>query len=310
MAFVDDTQGLSVLDLPDRVRGLVIGAAVGDALGAGVEFQSRESIRSEHGEVREYLGGGAFGWAPGQTTDDTDLAVAVFDTYLENDGNFDLASFGRKLENWYRSDPPDIGNMTRDAIQLLTEGVPPEEAGAMAWDASGRNSAGNGSVMRCYPTALFEPLDANLVSDSIAISRVTHADPRAADSCVVVNTIISQLLAGATATDGVSVASGGEMDPRINEALAHLDDPATFDARGYCLGTMQIGLWALLNFDDFEEGLVATVGLGYDTDTNATVAGALLGAKLGYQSIPGRWRSGLLEHDSLLQRADRALAMQ
>jgi ADP-ribosylglycohydrolase len=74
---------VSAVDLTDGVRGSLLGLAVGDALGAPLEFMSRSAIEREHGVLRELVGGGVFGWRPGQGTDDSDLTKALLDAYLD-----------------------------------------------------------------------------------------------------------------------------------------------------------------------------------------------------------------------------------
>ncbi len=222
-----------------------------------------------------------------------------------------MRDFADRLLAWKASGPKDIGGLTYRALSYLEAGLEPLEAGRRAWEDSGRQGAGNGSVMRCAPTALFRADDpVGLRQESRLASRVTHYDPRAQDACVVINTVMAALLGGATVGEAIeSALSLEDLDGRTRGALGRLDEPDEFDLAGYCLGTMQAGLLALLETDSIEEGLVTVVGLGYDTDSNAAVAGALLGARFGYEAIPARWRDQLHVLNRLLEGAERVVAL-
>ncbi|WP_420439792.1 ADP-ribosylglycohydrolase family protein [Candidatus Poriferisodalis sp.] len=105
--------------LADFIAGGLLGVAAGDALGATVEFRSPAEIQRRHGVHRDIVGGGAFGWRPGQGTDDTDLTWAVVAGYLKTGGSDSLEAIAQEFLEWFETDPPDVGITTRQALLNL-----------------------------------------------------------------------------------------------------------------------------------------------------------------------------------------------
>lgn len=278
-----------------KILGSALGLAVGDALGAGLEFMQPSEIEKRHGRVTDLLGGGAFGWRPGETTDDTALALCLADTYVAT-GRFDASVFGERLIDWYATNPPDVGNLTRDAIRRIQDGTPALEAGVQAWEASGRYSAGNGSVMRCAPTAWARFRDEETLDrESRDQSIVTHADPRCQDSCVVVNRLIAAALLES------EPVLPSNLDERTEEMLKM--DEWTLPTTGYCLHTMQNAVVAARRNLNFEDALIDVVNCGDDADTTAAVVGAVLGAQQSVEAIPDRWLDVLIDRDRITATA-------
>lgn len=199
----------------DRAVGAIIGAACGDSLGAGLEFTGpRRADGSDW--IRDMVGGGAFGWKPGETTDDTAMMRCVLEMYLENDGRYDQATLVRKFLAWYASGPKDVGSWTSFALNTwLQTGVPGESEGGLkrentncykpryrgrnpvlkAWQECRQGHASNGGVMRCIPTALVHiPSMQKTLFDAAAICEDTHPDPRCVASCQVVVWMAAKLI--------------------------------------------------------------------------------------------------------------------
>src|SRR3954447_1800811 len=190
----------------DRVRGALLGVHAGDALGAAVEFCSPEEIRTRFPDgLREIIGGGVFGWPAGHATDDTDLTRAVLLAYLDP-GEDVVRAAAENMVAWFTGDwpdrvpgsrPRDVGGATRAGLQRYTATGDPRSSGA------GLGQAGNGSLMRCVPTALAVPDGQQRIHDSIAISAITHAAPRCTVSCAAYNEIVAGLLDGADPAEAV-----------------------------------------------------------------------------------------------------------
>ncbi len=115
--------------LVDAIVGGLLGAAAGDALGATVEFMSPADIERRHGVHRDIVGGGAFGWRPGQGTDDTDLTWAVVSGYLNTEGIDSLQAIAEEFLAWFDTDPPDVGLTTREALRHLRRDGDPATSG-------------------------------------------------------------------------------------------------------------------------------------------------------------------------------------
>ena len=277
----------------ERRQGAWLGLMCGDALGAGVEFMTADQIRAKHGRVTEMLGGGVFNWAPGETTDDTALAVATAAAYDGDD--FVLERASDAMVAWLKTGPKDVGNLTRRALSMVASGTPAREAGARCLESGGAN-AGNGSLMRCLSTGLVRaPDDARLVEESVLLSSVTHADSRCTAACMAYNVMLASLVNGGGLERGFQTAAS--LARTLNEEVAALvEDVAAagtprFQTKpiGFVLLCLERALLAVRDAPNFEDALVDVVNEGGDADTNAAVAGALLGARFGTGAIPERW---------------------
>ncbi len=276
--------------LTDRYRGVLLGSAVGDALGATVEFMSRKEIQTRYGVHRDIVGGGWLGVPAGEVTDDTQMALCIAESIVEL-GTFDPADIASGFVDWYHSNPPDIGNTTRASLQALANGVSWDMAGHQTHLAMRPRDASNGSIMRCAPVALFGRGDYELLAQASAdSSRITHANPLAIDGCVALNAAIAALLDDPS-TDVLAVAISAAGEPKVRDALeaVPIQNEEEIDASGYVLATLQSAFWAVTTSESFEDAIVRAVNLGQDADTTGAVAGALAGAKWGYGAIPERW---------------------
>lgn len=293
--------------LEDRYLGCLIGLACGDALGGPVEFDTRAQMdeRFPFG-LREFIGGGWLHLFPGEITDDTQMALDVARSLVAfPDGNMDdLAS---RFLDWRNSEPKDIGNTTRDALDRLARGVPWDEAGEQAHINRGpRDSAGNGAMMRCAPVAMRFRLHPDRLRDvSIDVSRITHANPLCTWASVAVDQAIAALLNGAPIAHAIQASSEGIeiADVRAAVNLAAVSSRDEIRSGGFVLDTLSAAFWSLLQTDSFEEAVVTAVGLGGDTDTTGAVAGALAGAHYGIDAIPDRWVSQVQYRNELTQLA-------
>lgn len=291
----------------DRYVGCLVGLAIGDALGAPLEFMARDQIAANYGEVREMIGGGWLNLDPGEHTDDTQMALAVASSIVSL-GHVDPTDIARRFVAWLHTQPKDIGNITRTALRYHEQGIAWDEVGPrVCHDLSGR-CAGNGSIMRCAPVGLFHAHRADdLIRDSMLTSAVTHADGLAVWSTVAVNLLIVELLAGRQ--EGLIERVTDAIDaPLVRETLLGAPALSRREVRsgGYVLETLGAALWALQNHAGFEDVVVAAINLGDDTDTVGAVAGALAGAREGIAAVPERWLHQL--HDGHLL-ADTAAAL-
>ena len=284
------------LSVRERIAGGLLGLAAGDALGATVEFCSPATIRGRHGVHREITGGGAFGWRPGQGTDDTDLAYALAVSYAEG---YSLGRVGAAFSAWYAGGPRDVGGTTGAALRRLRATGRPELSGHAVL---GPNSAGNGSLMRCLATGLVRRDPRQRRLEAVEVSAVTHADRRCTQACAAYCDLVAYLVEGATPDHAVEeVLRSSPMGADVRLAIAGAGELVVdeLDTSGYVLATLQVGVWALLQRRGLEDVLVDVVNQGGDADTTAAVAGGLLGVRDGAGAIPARW-SDRLEYRSRL----------
>jgi ADP-ribosylglycohydrolase len=306
------TSGETGPGLAERIAGALLGVHAGDSLGATLEFRSWESIRAEYPDgLTEIIGGGAFGWAAGAATDDTDLTRAVLLAYLRGDDADVVRSAAENMLRWLDGDwpgrepgsaPRDIGGATQQGLQRYRRTGDPRDSGA------GQGHAGNGSLMRAIPTALAVPDRERRIGESMAISAITHDDRRATISCAAYNEMAAALLTGATpgasVNAGMSVARdlrgaavveairlGGDLQLAVIAATGDLPLPGK--ASGYVLDSLSLAAAAVLDPRPLRDVLVDVARLGNDSDTNAAIAGGLLGARDGAAAIPPAWFASL-----------------
>lgn len=288
--------------LRDKFRGCLLGLAVGDALGAPLEFLARDEIAARYGTLREMIGGGWLETQPGEFTDDTQMAIAIARSIVRRK-KVDPADIAELFVGWFASQPKDIGNTTIRSLRYLTEGVSWSEAGTRTLDDLGGSAPSNGSLMRSAPVALACRNDGEeLIRSSIDVSRITHADPLACWACVALNRAIAALIS--ESSDAIRVAA---RVPQPDVARAVMQSSlGRIDVRsgGNVLETLQGAFWAFRNHDGFEEVVVAAVNLGGDADTTGAVAGSLAGARYGARSIPQRWLNALASQADIVDLAD------
>ncbi len=274
-----------------RFQGCLVGVAVGDALGMPVEGQLREQIRRQYGVLREMVDG----YRPaGNITDDTMQTLCLAESIAEL-GEFNPDDAAMRLLEWYRTDPFGIGNHTAQVMMRVDRGMDWRKAVMEVERVNAPWTAGNGSLMRCSPIALRYCRDISMLLDySRESSTLTHANPLCQDACAFFNAVLSRVLLGWDKKDALSFAmellahASHEILDRVQDMLHKSADE--IPTSGFVLDTLECALWAWWHHDDFEEALVTVVNLGGDTDTNAAVAGALLGAQFGLDAIPQRWR--------------------
>jgi ADP-ribosyl-[dinitrogen reductase] hydrolase len=302
-----------MISLEERYLGCLIGLACGDALGGPVEFDTRGQMDERYpGGLRDFIGGGWLRLEPGEITDDTQMTLDVARSLVAHpDGNMD--DLAARFLEWRNSEPKDIGNTTRDALDRIARGVPWDEAGEQAHINRGaRDSAGNGAIMRCAPVAMrFRNQPDRMRDISIDVSRITHANPLCTWSSVVVNQAIGDLLNGADIANAIDASAGDIAHTEVRAAVHHSRTAKREEIRsgGYVLDTLSAAYWSLLQTTSFEDAVVISVGLGGDTDTTAAVTGALAGAYYGIDEIPERWRTQVQHRDELGQLAIELLRL-
>jgi ADP-ribosyl-[dinitrogen reductase] hydrolase len=302
-----------LISLEDRYLGCLIGLACGDALGGPVEFVSREQMDQRYPDgLRDFTGGGWLRLFPGEITDDTQMTLEVARSLVAfPDGN--MADLATRFVAWRDSQPKDIGNTTRDALDRLAAGVPWDEAGEQTFRTRGpRDSAGNGAIMRCAPVALRFRNDPERLRDaSIDVSNITHANPLCTWASVAVDQAIRALLDGESIPSAIAASVTGIDHSGVQSAISLAVCGARDEIRsgGFVLDTLTAAFWSLSQNSSFEEALVTAVGLGGDTDTTGAVVGALAGAHYGYASIPTRWRNQVQHHNELADLARHLLKL-
>ena len=291
-----------------RVAGALIGSVVGDALGAPFEVGppgqfSARFPRPARGVRTEMCGGGP--WAPGEWTDDTQMGLLVAHSLLDC-GGLDESDMFHRFCRWAQAGPTDIGVQT---AAVLRSGLPFDQAAA-AYFGAGNRAAGNGSLMRTTPAAIwFSRFGAEATADAARrISRLTHGDPAAGEGCAIFHQLLRVALDGDDPLEAVDAAVAGVPEAyraKWAAVLAPTWHPErASEGNGAVWPTLGSAVWALRTTTSFEEAMRAVIDLGGDTDTVAAVTGGLVGAVQGIARIPMRWTSAV--HGGLPGFADRA----
>ncbi|WP_302081105.1 ADP-ribosylglycohydrolase family protein [Salinibaculum rarum] len=298
----------------DNARGVLLGLACGDALGRPVEFASASEITTEYGRLEEMVGHGTWNQPAGTITDDTEQALCIARSLVEQQG-FDPADVADRFVAWYDSDPFDIGRMTMRSLSRLKQGDKWDEAGQYVWEQSreGQN-AGNGSVMRCPPLALPYASDwEQLVAVSRESSQITHADPRCTYGCAILNLTVAGLLddTGTPLRDALDYVDASAPDELVAalRPLARGNTPDSLETSGYVVHSLQTALHDGLYCDSVEEAIVTAVNRGGDTDTIGAIAGAAAGARFGASALPERWLDAIDEAGELEGVADQLVEL-
>jgi len=308
----DDSYGLLEADparlvadpaLLDRAQGCLLGQIAGDNLGAQVEFQSAAEIaRAYPAGLRDLADGGQWGILAGQPTDDSELALALARSIVQNKGYEPAAALDAYL-HWYGSPPFDIGGTTSAALSGARRGRTPQERLKWARQHASTSSQANGSLMRISPLGIFGAGNPPTAADwARADSRLTHPHQVCQDACAVfVAAIAAAIATGCSAQECYQAALGGAQRSSaaapVAEALREAAERPPEDCQthqGWVLIALQNAFYQLLHAASLEEGVVQTVMAGGDTDTNAAIAGALLGAVHGREAIPPQWLRSIL----------------
>ena len=271
-----------------RAQGCLLGQVTGDALGALVEFRSAADIRSQYPDgVRELADGGTHHTIAGQPTDDSEMALMLART-LVRDGAYQPQAALAAYRAWRDSGPFDIGGTTSAGLAGR-----PNHA-----------SQANGSLMRISPLGVWAhrltPGEAAELARQD--SRLTHPHPICVDACAAFTVAVAHAVRSGHGPQAVYEAAlrwvdEAKAEPSVREALAtaaHNPPGDYLSQQGWVLVALQNAFYQLLHAPNLEEGVVATVMAGGDTDTNAAIAGALLGAVYGRPAVPRRWQRLIL----------------
>lgn len=270
-----------------RAQGCLLGQLAGDALGSLVEFRTPEDIRAEYPDgVRELKDGGTWNTIAGQPTDDSEMALALARSIVRT-GEYDPDKALAVYREWLNSKPFDLGNTIRSSLK------------------GQRNSASqaNGAMMRVSPLGIFAArFDRRKAGEwGRADAELTHPNHVCLQANELYTMAIAEAVASGPTPDDLRQridrwATERPVDPSLASALrsSRSERPTDFvRQQGWVLIAFQNALYQLGHAASFEDAIVDTVMQGGDTDTNAAICGALLGAVHGLDAIPAQWRRTL-----------------
>lgn len=301
------------------IKSVLLGVAIGDALGVPVEFKSRLSI-GKH-PVKDMMGHGTHNQPPGTWSDDSSLTFCLAEALTHD---FDLNEVAQNFIQWLNQNywtasasVFDVGFATRQAISKLQLGCLPHMAGGTEV-----SSNGNGSLMRILPLMFYmvdKPIDKRFELTQ-QVSSITHAHIHSVMACFYYLEFARYLFLG---KDKYESYNDLQIElPRFFSSLSICpSDLALFDrllnqaifepkvdditSSGYVLHTLEASIWCIMTTDTFKSAVLKAVNLGDDTDTTGAVTGGLAGLLYGLNSIPKKWIKQIAKSDDILNLGER-----
>ncbi|MFM8330979.1 MAG: ADP-ribosylglycohydrolase family protein [Candidatus Methylumidiphilus sp.] len=281
------------LELENRYTGALLGLAIGDAVGTTLEFSPPGSFRP----LTDMVGGGPFRLRAGQWTDDTSMALCLAESLVLCQG-FDPEDQMRRYVAWWQDGHLsstghcfDIGATTRNALAQW------QRSGDPFSGSTDLRSAGNGSLMRLAPVAMFYAADLTVAMRMAGeSSRTTHAALTCIDACRYFAALLVLALSGESKEALLDAACADLAEPPLCPEIAEIAagsfkrrNPPEIRGSGYVVRSLEAALWAFHYTESYREAVLRAANLGDDADTTAAICGQLAGAFYGRSGIPPHW---------------------
>ena len=265
----------------DRALGAFLGFAIGDALGATVEFMTAREIAARYGVHKRMIGGGWLKLSPGQVTDDTQMSLSLGRSLVRNQG-FNLKDICDEFAAWLATGPIDVGNTCRRGInRYIVHGTMQGEYN--------EGDAGNGAAMRVLPIALSTWNGSEAFTQwTLQQCHITHNHPLSDDASVALVRMVHALLQGGTQSDARQIA-----DELLSKHRTFSFTPYGGMSSAYVVDTIKTVFDGYFLTTNFEDCLIRTINRGGDADTTGAIVGMLAGATWGVEAIPKAWLSKL-----------------
>lgn len=298
----------------------IMGHVVGDALGVPVEFQDRESLKSN--PIKGTIGFGTYNQPVGTWSDDSSMTLCTMDSLIHG---LDYTDIMNKYKAWLfdaaytpYDNTFDVGRATAKAINNYKNGIAPLSCGG-----TGEHDNGNGSLMRILPMVLYQYAHCNhmksfkekaIMEPIISVSKLTHAHKISLIACGLYSRVIAEVLTHKNDKDifycieaglkngfnyyGVIMEKEYKGELHKYDRLSDLKvfrnlNENEIKSSGYVIDTLEAVIWCLLNTNSYKECVLKAVNLGDDTDTVGAIAGGVAGLFYGYNSIPDDWLASL-----------------
>lgn len=301
-----------------KIKSVMIGHAVGDALGVPVEFCSRDEL--DTGPVDDMEGFGTYPYPAGCWSDDTSMSLAALDSLSKGDIDCDeiMLNFRKWLEEDAYTPTGECFDSGRTCVKAILSYFAYGNS-VQTCGQTGEHSNGNGSLMRIHPFVLFTEYGeylGNWLDIIHQASALTHAHERSVIACGIYAILLRQLL---TAPNKQSIQVALDIAKEKYSQYAEFSHyqrifksdftqtrRSEIKSTGYVVDTLEAAVWCLLTTDTYSECVLKAVNLGDDTDTVAAIAGGLAGALYGYDSIPEEWRNTLVRRDYIEEMCESA----
>lgn len=285
----------------DRYQGCLLGLAVGDAVGASIEFMKRGTFTP----VTDLTGGGPFKLKAGQWTDDTSMALCLAQSLLDKHG-FDPVDQLDKYLLWYQEGYYsstgvcfDIGNTTHKGLLYF------KNTGVALMDDTDEYSAGNGCIMRLAPVPMFFAADREkAVHLSGQSSRTTHGARKAIQCSQLFGEVLLNAFQGMPKHEVLVNVGIYDEYPEIEDIAKGAYLTKNVDqirGSGYVVTALEAALWSFAVTDNYRDAILTAVNLGDDTDTTAAICGQVAGAFYGLDGIPKDWVAKVAMREEILE---------
>lgn len=307
------------VDFSDKIKSVLFGVSVGDALGVPVEFMQRQDLKKR--PVTDMIGNGTHQQPAGTWSDDSSLTFCLAEALT---ADFNLETIAQNFVEWYYFDywtahgaVFDVGNATREAIVKIRSGVKPELAGGES-----SSSNGNGSLMRILPLLFYlqdKPIDERFEITRL-VSSITHRHIRSIIACFYYLEYARLLMEGQDKFEAYKTLQNWFADYLQSRAITQ-HEIAYFDrllkgdisqlpeseikSSGYVIHTLEASVWCFLTTANYAEAVLKAVNLGDDSDTTGAVTGGLAGLYYGWESIPNHWIEQLARKEDIVDLARR-----
>lgn len=296
----------------DRATGSILGLALGDALGTSVEFKKRDSFPP----LDDIVGGGPFNLQPGEWTDDTSMTLCLIDSYLAC-GQHDASDQLNRYTNWWQHGENsatgtcfDIGHTVETALRKYSI------TGDTDCATNDELSAGNGSLMRIAPVAIFySPYRGFTLEQALNMaklcSQTTHAEQRCIDACQLMVCLLYKIFEQSDLSlNKLALLNSIKGDLQgLHPEIQAIANGKYFDktrdeikSSGFVVHSLEAALWCFYNTNTFKQGALLAANLGEDADTIAAIYSQLAGAFYGYKQLPSEWLKKLAWHDDIKQK--------
>ena len=307
------------MDRLSAIRGVLFGAAIGDALGVPVEFMKRTYLKEK--PIQDFTGYGTHKKPPGTFSDDSSMTFCLAEALTDD---CTLETIARNFIKWAYNNywaatdkSFGFGQRTMRALGNLRKGINPENAGGIK-----ENDNGNGSLMRISPLVFY--IDTMPIHERFdvtkKVSSITHGHIRSIIACFYYLEFMVQILEGkdlfkiyhdlqttlpAFLTSlSIEPAEIGFFDRLLKHSIYELPEDA-IKSGGYVVETLEAALWCLLTTGNYQESVLKAVNLGGDADTTGCVTGAIAGLYYGYHGIPEEWIHKIMKHNEIDDLAQR-----
>ncbi|MCY6355024.1 ADP-ribosylglycohydrolase family protein [Clostridium sp. ZS2-4] len=281
----------------NRIRGGMFGAACGDSLNKLLKYlPNKERYKKIYNGVKRYF----VEDIGGEVTDDTRMMLATAKGIIESPKE-PTNSIGKFFLKIYHDNPENLGLTIRIALAEYERYKDWKKASLKAHLRLGGRSAGNGSLMRTLPIALYYNNLDRMIEITKKQSNLTHYSKTASEACILYNILVYRYIRGENKIDVLKEVL--KKFPLYKDILDI--DESKLTRRECAVDTLRCSLWCLLNTESYEEAVLKSIEIYEDKDTIGTITGGIAGVYYGYDNISEKWTDSLSIKDELFMISEK-----